>query len=226
MIALFSLSASCDGGDEPPTPPPVVIEQTPTILEFSIAPNVAITPYGSDIIIKYKGDINTKKISINGIDMPNIDGTFVFKQVLLTTDYIIVATNITKTASITKKAVVGDWKTSKLGLLTFKPWRKKSSELRLNGLFVSYLPINEQDLNANYYWYLDGTYNRILQNGTVDGPPGYWKFSEDLNNLLIGRTDPLVSKIIKLTETEWEFEYPNDPLIPNGYWIRARYYRP
>lgn len=167
-------------------------EPTPSV-EVNITPTDIVIPYNDTIVVHYKGDINTKKISINGVDMPDTEGEAKYPDVRETTTYTVVATNDTKTATVAVTVNVGDWTTSTYGIITHGYWRVTSNYL------VSHTPDGDityttiftpEDLAEQWYFKDDGTYEVHNPDGSQVGSSSTWHLNADSTQFIFWIADP------------------------------------
>jgi hypothetical protein len=140
-------------------------------------------PYGKEITISWTAT-NTNSITINGKhQMSPSNGVFKL-QLFRDTTFQIIARNVTQTAKVDKSIKVGDWTTSKFGLITHAPWYMTANKRYRDGvLFVSYI-LSEVEKTDRHEYSLNGklsVYRAGVRIGYMD-----WGFSPDEDTLYHG----------------------------------------
>ncbi|NCU28487.1 MAG: hypothetical protein EOM85_02340 [Candidatus Moranbacteria bacterium] len=150
---LMVLAISCQKEPVPPAPQ----ELKPTLEVFKI-PDGEV-PYGSKITIFWKTK-NVKSLKFNGILQPQsaIDsGSITFERVCSDALYTIKATNISLSTEKEIEVHVGDWTTSKFGLVSYYPWKKKEYRiLRLDGTLDHKFDPDPREMTEVFYYHKDG----------------------------------------------------------------------
>ncbi|MBK5215650.1 MAG: hypothetical protein JJE53_02495 [Candidatus Pacebacteria bacterium] len=103
-IAIVSCSKDDLGADPiiPPPPPPPVVELAPTV-ELTVSS--ASILYSTDVTVTWTST-NATKVSINGESMTSVNGSKTYSNLITTTKYTALATNVIKTASDEKTVTV------------------------------------------------------------------------------------------------------------------------
>jgi len=127
-ILLWSLFQSCN--KESPLPEEKELEPK---VELTVTPE-GVIPYGGNIDVRWTADQNTNKVvaKVNGLVKNTSQGSAsragalvlgpLFKDLLVS----VTATNVDLSTEVEKEVHVGDWKTSKFGLVSKYPWRYDS----------------------------------------------------------------------------------------------------
>lgn len=178
----------------PPVEPPVTIIQPK--VELSITPNDVVLPYGSKVVIKWTATgsnyclFNTEIVSIDGM-----------KEAQLFTDasYSVIAVSGTIKSTPAEKVIkVGDWTTSKLGLITYDgaPWMMKHKRTWQDGNLVFDAVLGAFDQTTKYYFMLDG-HIRMVEASGESNSSGTWSFSNNETSLVNGKEVYLIEKLKK-----------------------------
>ncbi len=134
---------------------PVPQELEPT-LEVSINPT-GVIPYGSKVTISWT-TANVRILKIN--DIPQIgvaSGSTVFERVCSDVLYKVKATNVSLSTEKNLEVHVGDWTTSKFGLVSYYPWKKKEYRiLRLDGTLDHKFDPDPREMTEVFYYHKDG----------------------------------------------------------------------
>ena len=169
-----------------PLPPVIEPEELEPTLELSITPEGVIS-YGEDgVVINFQTE-NANQVLVNGVRKPSVKlGTHTLNEkIFKDTTLNVKAINIKKMVEKSVTIEVGDWTTSKLGLVSKYPWRYDSlGRSSLDGKVlkrwsvtpaekdVVYFYLKEgilyssEDLNRTNPWYILDE-NTIVINGSV-----------------------------------------------------------
>ena len=175
---LMVLAISCEKEPIPPAPQ----ELKPTLEVFKI-PDGEV-PYGSKITIFWKTK-NVKSLKFNGILQPQsaIDsGSITFERVCSDALYTVKATNISLSTEKEIEVHVGDWTTSKFGLVSYYPWTFKQFRIILaKDSSVVYREEPTDEEKAKVFWYHKN--GELVTNFATTRK---WSISEDGKNMTRG----------------------------------------
>ncbi|MCX6754609.1 MAG: hypothetical protein NTU81_02160 [Candidatus Nomurabacteria bacterium] len=178
-------------------------EPTPTAT-LTISSQDAIVPYGHDVTLSWN-TTNANTVTLNGVPVPAIGSQTVVK-LLANTTYVLRAVNITKDATSQKTVIVGDWTTSRFGLLTHagQNWWFDKMESWGNGIVaITYYatPNNGYDVYLPNY-----TISNYSHNGQFLANSTQWELIEnDTKIRTTFSTGSHVEVIVSLTQTDFIF---------------------
>jgi len=199
MVLLFIVgSLICWGCEKQPRLPGV--DPIQPKVELAVSPP-GILPYGAVCTVTWESTdassvfLNNKKVGTTGSIADKL-----FKDTL----YVIIASNEHLSARKEKEVRVGDWTSSKLGLLTRGPWRKTSNKFYRDGVLLISFILTEYEKKDIYIYSVEGKYSVFNSGIQVGGME--WGFSPDEKSLYHGPglNDPRseVLTISKLNEQE------------------------
>ena len=141
---------------EPPPPPEVEPELQPT-LELSVTPEGEI-PYGDVATLEWK-TTNAFRLFINDERQDNYkEGNKGTGKLFKDTTYTVKAQRVTLFAQKSVTIEVGDWTTSKFGLVSKYPWRYDSlGRSSLNGKVLKRWKADPELSSFVEYYHKDGT---------------------------------------------------------------------
>lgn len=105
-------------------------EKAPT-LEVTISPDSMPYPYHDNSVTVSWITTKTTKVVLNGTNVA-LNGSKVYENMINDTTVVIIATNINKATTVTKTLKVGDWTTSKFGLISHDYWITYSQAYKLD----------------------------------------------------------------------------------------------
>jgi len=133
-------------------------------VELSVTPE-GVIPYGGNIDIRWTADNNTNKVVlvVNGAvketryGSNSRQGAFyvdhLFKDAIIT----IIATNVYLSVEVEKEIRVGDWTTSRLGLVSKYPWAKDSLGMSsLDGKILRRWSVTPEEKAVVYFYLREG----------------------------------------------------------------------
>lgn len=159
--------------------PPVVLQPT---VELTISPT-GILNYGDNCTISWTSTNANGGVFLNNQSVGTSGG--ITKKLFRDTTFILRGVNGTLTATNQKDVKVGDWTTSKLGLITHGPWYLWVSELQ----FGDNEPWYVQTLSTGQYtdymvFTLAGKLSMYHSSGVIFGGPYDWNITgETLTNV-------------------------------------------
>lgn len=175
VLVILTLPFTGCKKTDPPSPPP---ESIPT-LSVTVSPDGDL-PYGKEITISWTAT-NTNSITINGKhQISPSNGSFKL-QLFRDTTFQIIARNVTQTTKVDKSIKVGDWTTSKLGLITHAPWYMTANKRYRDGVLLVYYTLSEVERTDRYEYSINGKYS-VYRAGVRIGYMD-WIFSPDENSL-------------------------------------------
>lgn len=184
------------------TDPPVVVIQ-PKMVELKISPDGEVLPYGTKCNVFWISQdakiclLNNKEVGVSGsFDL----------QLFRDTIFSIKAVNgVLTSPSISKNVKIGDWKTSRLGLLTYNiPWQLDSSKVFSEGILVWDSHLSPEQKNIKIFFSVEGKERGFDELGNPAGGSDY-SFLENFTQIKIGSE---IYKIEKLTESKFERSVP------------------
>lgn len=214
IVVVFCMTiVSCERQD-PMDPNPSTIKPK---VELIISPD-EIIPYGGIASVKWNSDaknVTLNKIIVNSQSESNV-------KLFSDSTFELIATNGTVSNSIKKVAKVGDWKTSKIGLLTYMPWMLRSIKYIQNGKVVFDFKLNNEQLTNIFYYCLDGKAFCIKANGEKT-PFTEWSFLENERKFKSGNNITTI-KVLSQSEFIFYFDVESDDGTPTQG--EMSYYRP
>ena len=152
LLAVGLLVCGCE--KEPP-PPEVEPELQPT-LELSVTPEGEI-PYGDVATLEWK-TTNAFRLFINDERQDNYkEGNKGTGKLFKDTTYTVKAQRVTLFAQKSVTIEVGDWKTSKFGLVSKYPWRYDSlGRSSLDGKVLKRWSVTPVEKDVVYYYLKEG----------------------------------------------------------------------
>lgn len=217
ILILYMVAVSCEKDIVvEPIIPPVSVEKPK--VELTITPSEVMVPYGAKCIVAWATDPkNTCKINdivVNPVDSKEV-------QLFESKKYTAFVSNGVNSNSVEKNVTVGDWKTSKLGLLTYKPFMLKNKKIWQNGKVVFDFLLAPNELTNVFQNLTDGTVVVHDSTGKLIAQDE-WAFDKDETHYLTGSQTIL---IYSLTESEFilrsEASFNGAPAI-----YEISYYRP
>ena len=161
MIILGTHLVSCEKIPQPP----VVEPEVRPFVELSVTPE-GVIPYGGRVDIIWGADKKTKKIVVkvndeiketitNGSRAGALTLGPLFKDMFVS----VTAINVNLSFEVEKEIHVGDWKTSKFGLVSKYPWRYDSlGRSSLDGKILKRWEAAPELLSSIISFYKDGRY--------------------------------------------------------------------
>ena len=153
IIVLGTHLVSCE---KVPTPPVVEPELMPK-LELSVTPQGEI-PYGEVATLKWK-TINALRVFVNDERQENYkEGNKGTGKLFKNTKFVVRATNVKLSTEETVEIKVGDWTSSKFGLVSKYPWRYDSlGRSSLDGKVLKRWKADPELSSFVDYYHKDGT---------------------------------------------------------------------
>ena len=154
LIAGGLLVCGCE--KEPPPPPEVEPELQPT-LELSVTPEGEI-PYGDVATLEWK-TTNAFRLFINDERQDNYkEGNKGTGKLFKDTTYTVKAQRVTLFAQKSVTIEVGDWTTSKFGLVSKYPWRYDSLGVSsLDGMILRRWSVTPEEKTVTCFFLRGGT---------------------------------------------------------------------
>lgn len=178
-------------------------EPTPTAT-LTVSSGDTELPYGHDVTLSWT-TTNANTVTLNGVAVP-ANGSQTVVKLLANTTYVLRAVNITKDATSQKTVVVGDWTTSRFGLLTHagQNWWFDKLELWGNGVVATTFYASPND---GYDVYLPNyTISNYSHNGQFLGNSTQWELIDnDTKIRTTFSTGSHVEVIVSLTQTDFIF---------------------
>jgi len=203
LIVLMVILVGCTGGSVGPVDPPVVvITKQPKVTLLTISPDGGVLPYGDKAMISWSSE-NADYCLLNNETVKTVG--FVVKQLFADTNFILLAKTDKLSSSPTEKSVkVGDWTTSRLGLLTYKdPWMLKNLKYLQDGQVVADLILTDEEKTDTYFFTLEGKLKYCKTFGVCNDNE-IWSFSSDETCILMGK-DKVSYLITNLVKNELVF---------------------
>jgi len=220
LIAGGLLVCGCE--KEPPPPPEVEPELQPT-LELSVTPEGEI-PYGDVATLEWK-TTNAFRLFINDERQDNYkEGNKGTGKLFKDTTYTVKAQRVTLFAQKSVTIEVGDWKTSKFGLVSKYPWRYDSlGRSSLDGKVLKRWSVTPEEKDVVYFYLREGILysskdpsrtnpwyildeNTIVINGSVQ------KLQVDDKQMIISHQTENNGEIVWLDQIyKHASDVPNDP---------------
>ncbi|MBP7786216.1 hypothetical protein KA062_03095, partial [Patescibacteria group bacterium] len=152
IVILGTHLVSCE---KVPTPPVVEPELMPK-LELSVTPQGEI-PYGEVATLKWK-TINALRVFVNDERQENYkEGNKGTGKLFKNTKFVVRATNVKLSTEETVEIEVGDWTTSKFGLVSKYPWRYDSLGVSsLDGGVLRRWSVTPEEKDVIYYYFREG----------------------------------------------------------------------
>lgn len=222
LVVLVILVTSCTKDPLDSVDPDVYLTYIkPTIVEFSISPEDIILPYGEEVIISWEV-YDARKTMLND-SLVESSGTQTIK-LFESTVYEIIALNGDSTSTLKKNILVGDWKTSSFGLLSYeKPWSISALKYVREGEVISNSILIEDQTNDLYYFSKDGkVYFDTDSQGELSRHPNDIWYLIDKNHLFMTGE---VFEIVKLTEDELIIQKDTEDQEGNPVKFRIEYRR-
>lgn len=191
ILLLGALVQSCVKPD-----PPVGPEELKPTLEVSTTP-AGVLPYGKEFTIEWM-TTNTKNLLINNkLHFPIEKGSLkirLFKDTI----FEIRALNISLSAKVDKEVKVGDWTTSRLGLISHPYWQKTAVRAYRDGVLLRDFPLNQYEKDEMLIFDISGRFLVYRYGEKIGDAP--WSLSYDENILSMGANPPEVTTITHLSE--------------------------
>ena len=174
-VLLLAMGSLLIQGCEPepiPGPPPVQPK-----VELTVAPS-GILPYGAYCTISWTST-DAKTLTLNN-KQTTLSGS-VTSRLFRDTIFEVVARNESFSAKAEKEVKVGDWTTSKFGLITHAPWYYTSVKFYRDGILLFESPLSEEERKDQHVYSVEGkhsVYRSGIRIGYMD-----WIFSQDENSI-------------------------------------------
>jgi hypothetical protein len=191
ILLLGALLQSCEKPNTPDKP-----EELKPTLEVTTSPD-GVLPYGKEFTLSWK-TTNTKNLLINNKQHFPVEAGSLKLKLFKDTTFVVTALNIVLWTKEDKKVIVGDWTTSKIGLITHSPWRFTANKRYRDGILIRDYILTEDEKNEIYTFFLDGKYT-VYRYGVRIGSDD-WSLSSDESSLSLGRNPPWVGTIAHLSE--------------------------
>lgn len=191
ILLLGTLLLGCVKPD-----PPVGPEELKPTLEVSTTP-AGVLPYGSEFTLSWT-TTDAKSLLINNKKHYPVEAGSLKMRLFKDTIFEVRALNIVLSAKFDKEVKVGDWTTSKIGLITHSPWRFTANKRYRDGILIRDYILTEDEKNEIYTFFLDGKYT-VYRYGVRIGSDD-WSLSSDESSLSLGRNPPWVGTIAHLSE--------------------------
>ena len=174
ILLLGALLQSCEKPNTPDKP-----EELKPTLEVTTSPD-GVLPYGKEFTLSWK-TTNTKNLLINNKQHFPVEAGSLKLKLFKDTTFVVTALNIVLWTKEDKKVIVGDWTTSKLGLLTHAPWYMTANKRYRNGELLFSFPLTEVEKTDRYEYSLDGKHS-VYRSGVRIGYMD-WVFSSGEDSL-------------------------------------------
>jgi hypothetical protein len=175
ILLLGTLLLGCVKPD-----PPVGPEELKPTLEVSTTP-AGVLPYGSEFTLSW-ATTNTRTLLINNKQHYPIDAGSLKIRLFKDTIFEVRALNIVLSAKFDKEVKVGDWTTSKLGLLTHGTWYLTSIKFYQDNIPLLDVILTEIDKTDQYLYSVDGKHS-VYRSGVRIGYMD-WVFSSDEDSII------------------------------------------
>lgn len=177
ILLLGALLQSCEKPNTPDKP-----EELKPTLEVTTSPD-GVLPYGKEFTLSWK-TTNTKNLLINNKQHFPVEAGSLKLKLFKDTTFVVSALNIVLWTKEDKKVTVGDWTTSKLGLLTHGTWYLTSIKFYRDNIPLLDVILTEIDKTDQYLYSVDGKYS-VFRSGVRIGYMD-WGFSPDEDTLYHG----------------------------------------
>ena len=174
ILLLGALLQSCEKPNTPDKP-----EELKPTLEVTTSPD-GVLPYGKEFTLSWK-TTNTKNLLINNKQHFPVEAGSLKLKLFKDTTFVVSALNIILWTKEDKKVTVGDWTTSKLGLITHAPWYYTSVKFYRDGILLFESPLSEEERKDQHVYSVEGkhsVYRSGIRIGYMD-----WIFSQDENSI-------------------------------------------
>jgi hypothetical protein len=174
-VLLLAMGSLLIQGCEPepiPGPPPIQPK-----VELTVAPS-GILPYGAYCTVTWSST-DARTLTLNN-KQTTLSGS-VTNRLFRDTIFEVVARNEPLSAKAEKEIKVGDWTTSKLGLITHAPWYYTSVKFYRDGILLFESPLSEEERKDQHVYSVEGkhsVYRSGIRIGYMD-----WIFSQDENSI-------------------------------------------
>ena len=129
ILLLGALLQSCEKPNTPDKP-----EELKPTLEVTTSPD-GVLPYGKEFTLSWK-TTNTKNLLINNKQHFPVEAGSLKLKLFKDTTFVVTALNIVLWNKEDKKVIVGDWTTSKLGLISHSYWQKTAIRAYRDGILL------------------------------------------------------------------------------------------
>lgn len=191
ILLLGALLQSCEKPNTPDKP-----EELKPTLEVTTSPD-GVLPYGKEFTLSWK-TTNTKNLLINNKQHFPVEAGSLKLKLFKDTTFVVTALNIVLWTKEDKKVTVGDWTTSKLGLISHSYWQKTAVRAYRDGILLYDFPLNQYEKDEILTFDINGKF-LVHRYGEKIGDD-VWSFSEDETSILMGKNPPWVGTIAHLSE--------------------------
>lgn len=191
ILLLGALLQSCEKPNTPDKP-----EELKPTLEVTTSPD-GVLPYGKEFTLSWK-TTNTKNLLINNKQHFPVEAGSLKLKLFKDTTFVVTALNIVLWTKEDKKVIVGDWTTSKLGLLTHSYWQMTANRAYREGILLMDFNLSQYQKDEMLTFDISGTF-LVHRYGEKIGDD-VWSFSEDETSILVGKNPPWVGTIAHLSE--------------------------
>lgn len=191
ILLLGTLLLGCVKPD-----PPVGPEELKPTLEVSTTP-AGVLPYGSEFTLSWI-TTNAKNLLINNKSHYPVGAGSLKLRLFKDTIFEVRALNITLSAKADKEVKVGDWTTSKLGLITHSFWQKIAIRAYRDGILLYDFPLNQFEKDEIITFDINGKF-LVYRYGEKIGDD-VWSLSSDELSLSVGKNPPWIGTIAHLSE--------------------------
>lgn len=174
VLLLVVGSLLIQGCEKMPTPGPVPVQPK---VELTVAPS-GILPYGAYCTATWSST-DAERVSLNNKNV-GLSGS-VTNRLFRDTIFEIFAYKGSLSAKADKEVKVGDWTTSRLGLITHAPWYMTANKCYRDGILLVSFVLSDIDKTDEYVYSIEGKHS-IYRSGVRIGYMD-WIFSSDENSL-------------------------------------------
>lgn len=151
ILLLGTLLLGCVKPD-----PPIGPEELKPTLEVSTIP-AGVLPYGSEFTLSWT-TTNAKSLLINNKQHYPIETGSLKIRLFKDTIFEVRALNIVLSAKFDKEVKVGDWTTSKIGLISHSYWQKTAVRAYRDGILLYDYPLSQYEKDEKNFFGVDGKY--------------------------------------------------------------------
>lgn len=177
ILLLGALLQSCEKPNTPDKP-----EELKPTLEVTTSPD-GVLPYGKEFTLSWK-TTNTKNLLINNKQHFPVEAGSLKLKLFKDTTFVVTALNIVLWTKEDKEVKVGDWTTSKLGLISHSYWQKTAVRAYRDGILLYDYPLSQYEKDEKNFFGIDGKFSVYRYDEKI----GYmdWRFLGDGESVVFG----------------------------------------
>jgi len=165
-------------------------EKVPT-LDVTITPDAMPYPYHTNSVTVSWNTTDATKVTVNGVDSEDLNGSEVYQSMVKDTTVVIIATNVNKTVTVSKTLTVGDWTTSSWGIINHSYWNRTEyyfiSHDPVNGDITHTVDLDDEDKAEQWVFEDDGSISFYNPDGTSSGETlAHWSLDADATHFTWG----------------------------------------